>query len=45
LRRRDFIYLSGIGIGASMMQGIPVFGKGISMEEALIPVDTALKNG
>jgi len=43
LRRRDFIYLSGIGLGGAMLQSIPVFGRDISMEEALIPVDTKLK--
>ncbi|NEU07306.1 TldD/PmbA family protein [Flavihumibacter sp. R14] len=43
MKRRDFIYLSGIGAGAAMLQNIPVFGRDISMEEALMPVDTALK--
>jgi len=43
LKRRDFVYLSGIGFGAAMLQTIPVLGRGISIEEALIPVDPALK--
>ena len=43
MKRRDFVYLSGIGFGAAMLQTIPVFGRGISIEEALIPVDPALK--
>ena len=43
MKRRDFVYLSGIGFGAAMLQTIPVFGRGISIEEALIRVDPALK--
>ena len=43
MKRRDFIYLSGIGLGASMLQSVPGFGRDISFEEALIPVDTALQ--
>ena len=43
MKRRDFVYLSGIGFGAAMLQTIPVFGRGISIEEVLIPVDPALK--
>ena len=43
MKRRDFVYLSGIGFGAAMLQTIPVFGRGISIEEALIPVDPTLK--
>lgn len=43
MKRRNFIYLSGIGIGASMLQSVPGFGREISMEEALIPIDVSLK--
>ena len=43
MRRRDFLYLSGVGVGASMLQSVPVFGRDIAMEEALIPIDPALK--
>lgn len=43
MKRRDFVYLSGIGFGAAMLQTIPVLGRGISIEEALMPVDPALK--
>ncbi|WP_432709932.1 TldD/PmbA family protein [Pedobacter sp.] len=43
MRRRDFLYMTGIGLGASMVQGIPLFGKDISVEAALTPVDIALK--
>jgi TldD protein len=43
LKRRDFINYAGIGIGATMLQSIPVFGREISIQESLTPVDTALK--
>ncbi|MBM3400973.1 MAG: TldD/PmbA family protein [Bacteroidetes bacterium] len=43
MRRRDFLYLSGMGVGASMLQSIPVIGRDIAIEGALIPVDAALK--
>ncbi len=43
MRRRDFIYLTGMGVGAGMLQGIPVLGREIAIEEALTPVDVALK--
>jgi TldD protein len=43
MKRRDFIYLTGMGVGAGMLQGIPVLGREIAVEEALMPVDVALK--
>ncbi|MHA4846982.1 TldD/PmbA family protein [Flavitalea antarctica] len=43
MKRRDFLYLSGMGVGASMMQSIPVLGNLRSPEQLLSPVDTALK--
>ena len=43
MKRRDFIYLSGLGVGASMLGSIPVFGKPVPLETALSPVDVALK--
>ncbi|KRT13111.1 TldD protein [Pedobacter ginsenosidimutans] len=43
MRRRDFLYMTGVGLGASMMPNIPAFGKIISVEESLTPVDIALK--
>lgn len=43
MKRRDFIYLSGLGLGAGLLQGIPVLGSPISIEEALIPVDPRVK--
>ncbi|MES2827604.1 MAG: TldD/PmbA family protein [Bacteroidota bacterium] len=43
MRRRDFIYMTGIGLGAGILNNNPVFGKAISVEEALTPVDVKLK--
>ncbi len=43
MRRRDFLQFAGLGAGAAMLQSIPVFGHDIAIEEALTPVDTALK--
>lgn len=35
--------MTGLGLGASMVQGMPVFGREITVEEALTPVDVQLK--
>jgi TldD protein len=35
--------MTGVGLGASMIPNMPAFGKIISVEESLIPVDVALK--
>ncbi|WP_343524298.1 TldD/PmbA family protein [Pedobacter sp.] len=43
MRRRDFLYMTGVGLGASMLPNIPAFGKMITVEESLTPVDVALK--
>ena len=43
MKRKDFLNYAGLGIGAAMFQSIPVFGREISIEESLTPVDTALK--
>jgi TldD protein len=43
LKRKDFLYLTGIGFGATMLNRIPVLGAPISPEAALNPVDVALK--
>lgn len=37
------MHLAGLGVGASVLQGIPVFGSPVSIEEALTPVHVALK--
>lgn len=43
MKRRDFIYLTGMGAAASMLPGIPVMGRPIAPEQALEGVDPALK--
>ena len=43
MRRRDFLYLTGMGVGAAMTEGMPAFGKAITVEQALTPVDLKLK--
>lgn len=35
--------MTGIGVGAGMLQAVPVLGRDISMEEALIHIDTSVK--
>lgn len=43
MKRRDFIYLTGMGAAASMIPAIPVIGNPIDPAKALEPVDVALK--
>ncbi len=43
MKRRDFLHLAGLGAGATLLHGIPVYGNPVSIEHALTPVDTALK--
>ncbi len=43
MRRRDFLQFAGLGAGAAMLHSVPIFGRDIAIEEALTPVDTALK--
>lgn len=43
MKRRDFIYLTGLGTAATLLPGIPVFGNPISQEKALERIDPALK--
>jgi TldD protein len=43
LKRRNFIYLTGVGAAAAMMPAIPVWGNPISPEMALEYVDPAVK--
>ncbi|RYY30081.1 MAG: TldD/PmbA family protein [Chitinophagaceae bacterium] len=43
MKRRDFLYLSGLGAGAAMLQSVPVLGNLISPEEALNPMDRVFK--
>src|SRR5690348_7373370 len=42
MKRRDFIYLSGMGAaGAALMPGMSASGRPITVEEALTPIDVA----
>ena len=43
MKRRDFIYLTGMGAAASMLPAIPLTGKPILAEEALNPIAIAAK--
>lgn len=44
MKRRDFIYLTGIGAaGSALMTGIPVVGNPIPLEKSLEVIDPALK--
>lgn len=44
MRRRDFLQLSGMGLGAAMLPNIPVFGRNVSQEALLNGgVDVAVK--
>src|SRR5688572_6005518 len=43
MKRRDFIYLTGMGATATMLPGIPVIGRTINPEQSLETVDVALK--
>ncbi|MFN8333744.1 MAG: TldD/PmbA family protein [Cyclobacteriaceae bacterium] len=43
MKRRDFIYLTGLGTAATLLPGIPVFGNPITPERALERIDPALK--
>lgn len=43
MKRRDFIYLTGMGAAASMIPAIPVIGKPIDPERMLESVDPATK--
>ena len=43
MKRRDFIYLTGMGATAAMLPGIPVIGRAIPPEKALERIDTSIK--
>ncbi len=43
MKRRNFIYLTGVGAAAAMLPAIPVFGNDISPEQALEYIDPAAK--
>jgi len=43
LKRRDFIYLSGMGMGSGLLSGIPVLGNPIPIDQPWSAPDTASK--
>lgn len=43
MKRRDFIYLTGMGATAAMIPGIPIMGNPIAPERALEHIDVTLK--
>lgn len=43
MRRRDFIYLTGLGAGAMALPNLSAFGNTIDVQEALNPVDAKIK--
>jgi TldD protein len=43
LKRKDFLYLSGMGLGAAMFSNIPVIGSPIHSDALLAPADVANK--
>lgn len=43
MKRRNFLYLTGMGVGATFLQGVPAFGKIIDPSAALDGVDPAFK--
>ncbi|MES2418441.1 MAG: TldD/PmbA family protein [Bacteroidota bacterium] len=43
MRRRDFIQLTGVGAGVALLPNLQAFGRLITPEEALTPVDVKLK--
>lgn len=42
MKRRDFIYLSGLGAGAVMLPGLSAFGNPIHASQVLMPMDVKL---
>ncbi len=43
MKRKDFLYLSSMAIGAGLLKSLPVLGRSVTVEEALTPVDRMLK--
>ena len=43
MKRKDFLYLTGMGFGASMLSRIPVFGSPVQHNGILNGADAALK--
>ena len=43
MRRREFLYLSGLGLGASVASRVPVLGTPVTVEESLLPLTASMK--
>ncbi len=43
MKRKDFLYLSGMGVSAAMLSNLNTFGKAVHTEVALQAVDVAVK--
>jgi TldD protein len=43
LKRKDFLYLTGMGVSAAMMQGLPAMGSPVAPGTVMQPVDVAIK--
>ncbi len=43
MKRKDFLQLTAMGLGASIFKGVPAFGSAVSVEEMLTPVEVAVK--
>lgn len=43
MKRRDFVYLTGMGAAAAIMPSIPVWGNDVPLDAALDRIDPALK--
>ena len=43
MKRKDFLYLSGMGVSAAMLSNINTFGKAVNPEVALQAIDVAAK--
>ncbi|BAV09509.1 TldD/PmbA family protein [Filimonas lacunae] len=43
MKRRDFLYMTGMGLGATLLPGIPSFGKDVPLDSPWTTVDVAIK--
>lgn len=43
MKRRDFVYLAGMGFGASMLSNLPAMGQPVPLDAPSNPVDVATK--
>ncbi|MEO6549125.1 MAG: TldD/PmbA family protein [Ferruginibacter sp.] len=43
MKRRDFLYMTGLGLGASVLPGIPILGNPVSLDAPWFSIDVAVK--